>query len=164
MSLTHLNKRKTCFSSFLLHGGSLTTLGFWLESWNWSSCYSSFPPLVFVLPESLCVILKQMLLFRRLYSHLFLLPDLFSLSEGTVGATPLTTGPTASMTTGTAVRPRFPPERYNHTLPLPCQPHSHQQDWWSAGLSSPTSLCFTNLTIFFISATVFPLLMRSNWM
>lgn len=31
MSLTHLNKRKTCFSSFLLHGGSLTTLGFRLK-------------------------------------------------------------------------------------------------------------------------------------
>lgn len=57
------------------------------------------------------MISKQTLLFRCVYAHLFVVCNMFSLSEGMVGATPLTTGPTASMTEETAVRPRSPPER-----------------------------------------------------
>lgn len=68
---------------------------------------------------------KQTLLFHRVYAHLFLVCNMFSLSEGMVGVTLLTTGPTASMTEETAVHPRSPPERYKpHAAALPL-PVSH---------------------------------------
>lgn len=71
------------------------------------------------------MISKQTLLFHRVYAHLFLVCNMFSLSEGMVGVTQLTTGPTASMTEETAVRPRSPPERYKPHAATVTLPVSH---------------------------------------
>lgn len=71
------------------------------------------------------MILKQMLLFHHVYAHLFLVCNMFSLLEGMVGVTPLTIGPTASMTEETAVRPRSPPERYKSHVATATLPVSH---------------------------------------
>lgn len=98
------------------------------------------------------MILKQMLLFHHVYAHLFLVCNMFSLLEGMVGVTPLTIGPTASMTEETAVRPRSPPERYKSHVAMVTLPVSH------------TYVRRVGFIIFSFSLKVLGFLMKRCWM